>query len=171
MAIVHAPHPCGNACNVYTTARQTLGLFVTLAVALAACGPPQPTGGPNGDARLETIPPELAERGQLQVFVTSQLTDGRNIMLRGLVRNPYPEKVDGVRVIFRVLSVPGADARELDRVQRVLDDHLESAAQTAIRLDLQTMYAGQSGMSGFTLEAFAIKRGGQDVPPPPGWKQ
>jgi len=109
------------------------------------------------------------EFGQLQVFITGQMTDGRNIHLRGLIRNPYLEPIEGVRVLLQVLSAPSMQGRELDRIQKVLDVHLESGERTALRLDIQTMYAGASG-SGFRLQAFAITRGGQALPPPPDWK-
>jgi hypothetical protein len=112
-----------------------------------------------------------AEFGQLQVFTTSQTTDGRNIKLRGLVRNPYPEATQGVRLIYRVLTRPGPDGKELDRFQKVLDSKLSSGAQTPLSWDLQTMYAGQSGTWGFNLQAFAIQRGDRALPLPPDWKE
>jgi hypothetical protein len=112
----------------------------------------------------------LAALGQLQVFVTSQVTDGRNIKLRGLIRNPYPETVDGVRVIMRILSEPGPSARELDRTQKVFDERVPGGEKTVLSLDVQTMYAGISG-GGFQLLAFAIKRGDQVLPLPPDWKE
>jgi len=137
-----------------------------------ACGPLQahrPEPGMESDERAVTDMP-LRELGQLQVFITGQMTDGRNIMLRGLVRNPYPETVDGVRVLFRMLSAPGAEGRELDRMQKVLDVKLASGEQTGLRWDIQTMYAGPAG-GGFQLLAFAVKRGDETLPPPPEWRE
>jgi hypothetical protein len=124
--------------------------------------------------QLATIDPTqipLAEFGQLPVFITSQGTDGRNILLRGLIFNPYPEPVEGLRIVFRILPTPSLEARELDRFQKVTDDQIASRAQTSLRWDVQTMYAGQGGMSGFTLQAFAVKRGGKELPPPPNWRE
>lgn len=151
-------------------------MILALVGTACSCGPPQQP--PRVDVEGTAAPPAvqlpemlLSELGQLQVFITGQTTDGRNIKLRGLIRNPYSDPVEGVRVIFRMLTAPSADARELDRVQKVLEEQLASGEQTALRLDVQTMYAGQSGMSGFSLQAFAIKRGGQVLPPPPGWKE
>ena len=112
----------------------------------------------------------LAEYGVLQVFVTDQLTDGRNIKIRGLIRNPYNETVEGVRLVLRILTIPGPEGRELDRFQRVLDTRIGPDEQTALRVDAQTMYAGQSGF-GFTLLAFGIRRGGHELPMPPQWRE
>ena len=113
----------------------------------------------------------LRQFGQLQVFATDQTTDGRNFKLRGLVRNPYLETVEGVRIVFEIRSTPDPSSRQLDRFQKVVDTTLAPGEQTALRWDIQTMYAGQGGYWGFSLEAFAIKRGGQPLPPPPDWKE
>ncbi len=153
--------------------RLLAGLCLTAAV--ASCTPPaQPQASAQAAEQLAKIDPSqipFAEFGQLPVFITSQLTDGRNVQLRGLVLNPYPEPVEGVRLIFRILPTPDAGARELDRFQKVTDDRIPSGGRAALRWDLQTMYAGQGGMSGFTLQAFALKRGGKDLPPPPDARQ
>src|SRR5262249_29776706 len=139
-----------------------------MTIALVACRPPR-TPDP-----IELPPPSsipLSEYGQLQVFITGQTTDGRNFKLRGLIRNPYPGTVEGARLMFRILTHPGPDARELELSQKVIETRLASGEQTALRWDLQSMYAGQSGVSGFMLQAFAIKRGGQELPVPPDWKE
>lgn len=151
-------------------ARLTAALLI---VSLAySCGPPHtPVPQPDSAAHEEaatTMP--LSELGQLQVFVTSQLTDGRNLKLRGLIRNPYPEAVEGIRLIFRILSAVSVDARELDRRQQLMDERLASGEQTALRFDVQTMYAGAAG-SGFVVQAFGITRGGIELPLPPDWKE
>jgi hypothetical protein len=70
-----------------------------------------------------------------------------------------------------MLASPEDGARVLDRFQRLLDDRLASGEQTALRFDVQTMYAGMGGMGRFELAAFAITRGGQPVPPPLDWKE
>jgi hypothetical protein len=143
-----------------------------LATPLSCSAPtqPQPSAAAEQLAKIDPSQIPLAEFGQLAVFVTSQMTDGRNLHLRGLVANPYPEPVEGVRILLRMLSGPSAGARELDRMQKVLDDRLASGAQTALRFDVQTMYAGVQG-GGFLLQAFAIKRGDKELPPPPGWRE
>jgi hypothetical protein len=148
---------------------KSVGTLV-LAGWFCSCGPPprqSPSNGSLPAAEGSDMP--LRGFGQLQVFITSQTTDGRNLKLRGLIRNPYLEPIEGVRLVFRILSAPSADARELDRMYKVLDDHLAGGEQTALRWDLQTMYA--QGGGGFQILAFAIKRGGQPLPAPPDWKE
>lgn len=144
---------------------------IVLLAAVPSCSTLQPPQlGTDAADQLAKIDPSqipLAEFGQLPVFITSQSTDGRNIHLRGLVSNPYPDPVEGVRLVFRILSTPSADARELDRFQHLMDDRIPPGGRAALRWDLQTMYAGQGGMSGFDLQAFAIRRGGKELPPPP----
>lgn len=144
-------------------------LLLGSAAAVSSCAPPAAVR--RQAALAAQAPPPLSQYGQLQVFTTSQSTDGRNIRLRGTIRNPYAQPVEGVRLIFRILSSPSPDARELDREQRVVDGHLDAGAAMPLRWDLQTMYAGQSSPSGFTLQAFAAKRGGQSLPAPPGWRE
>jgi hypothetical protein len=137
----------------------------------SACSPP-PQAPPGTEAGPEAAAvPLLSGLGELQVFTTGLLTDGRNVKLRGLIRNPYPETVEGVRLIFRMLAGPPEDARVLDRFQRVMEERLASGAQTALRFDAQTMYAGQGGLWWFDVQAFAIKRGNQLLPVPPDWKE
>ncbi len=149
--------------------RVVLGTLVSLTF-LLSCGPPRPATSnlpPLPDPR--EIP--LAEFGQLQIFSTGLMTDGRNIKVRGLIRNPYPEPIEGIRVVFLMMASPEENARVLDRFQQVLDERLPSGAQTTLRFDVQTMYAGIGGMNRFELQAFAIKRAGRDLPLPPGWTE
>ena len=147
------------------------GILLWSLVALS-CGPPAasprtaPAAAPSGD--LPTIDALLAEHGVLQVFVTDQLTDGRNLKIRGRIRNPYDQPVDGVRLVLRILSMPGPQGHELDRFQQVLDERFEGGAQIPLRLDVQTMYGS---FGGFVLQAFAIRRGGQSLPLPAEWKE
>lgn len=153
--------------------KASITLVFTFALGAAACGPPQPRpldSAPPASASA-VVDPALAEYGVLQVFVTDQLTDGRNIKIRGLIRNPYDEAVEGVRLVLRILTIPGPEGRELDRFQRVLDTRIGPGEQTALRFDAQTMYAGQGGFTGFTLLAFGIRRGAHELPMPPQWRE
>lgn len=77
-------------------------LVVLAIVAVAACsaGPSARKADPATNAMFPSLPVNDAELGQVQLFVTDQTTDGRNMKLRGLLRNPYPEDVEGVRVLF-----------------------------------------------------------------------
>jgi hypothetical protein len=130
--------------------------------------PPTPPEAAAASPDLPAVDPALAERGVLQIFVTDQLTDGRNLKIRGRIRNPYDQPVDGVRLVLRILSMPGPQGHELDRFQQVLEERVEGGAQIPLRLDVQTMYGTFGGL---TLQAFAIRRGGQTLPLPPEWKE
>lgn len=147
-------------------------LFAVYVATSPSCAPPQSlraSAPPGSLADVRDMP--MGEFGELQIFSTGLMTDGRNLKVRGLIRNPYSEPIDGIRVIFRMLASPEDGAREVDRFQRVLDHRLAAGEQTALRFDVQTMYAGMGGMNRFELAAFAIARGGQALPPPPGWKE
>ena len=111
----------------------------------------------------------FAEHGILPVFTTSLTTDGRNLHLRALVGNPYPEPVEGVRAIFEIMARQDPEGETLDRFEREMDVTIPSGERAALRWDLQTMYAGP-GTGGFRLVAFAVKRGGVTMPLPPGWR-
>jgi len=139
-----------------------------LAVCTLSCAPAERSTPPDP---LPPIPPEVRASGQLAIFITDQTTDGRNLKLRGLVANPYDVPVDGVRLVFRIRSTVNPTSRTLDRFQKVMNLHLAPAARAPLSWDIQTMYAGQSGMSGFSLQAFAIKRGEETLPLPPEWRE
>jgi len=144
-----------------------LASLLTMSCAPPTAAPPNaPAPASSGD--LPALDPVQAEGGVLQIFVTDQLTDGRNLKIRGRIRNPYDQPVDGVRLVLRILSMPGPQGRELDRFQRVLDERFEGGGQTPLRLDVQTMYGS---FGGFVLQAFAIRRGGQTLPLPAEWKE
>jgi len=148
-------------------------VLVAVTLLLSACGATAPTATapdpawPGVVSDPSTMP--LAEFGQLAVFTTGLTTDGRNLHLRALIGNPYPDEVEGVRVVFEVLSRIDEAAPAMDQFQRDMDVTLASGQRTPLRWDLQTMYAG-SGSGGFRVQAFAVKRGDKVLPPPPGWK-
>ena len=108
--------------------------------------------------------------GQLQVHVGNVASDGRRIRVRAVVRNPYPERVDGIRLVFRVLTRSEVGAPELERLEHVVDRPVEPATEVAVSWDAESSYAGAAGW-GFVLEAYAVDRGGTAVAPPPGWRQ
>ncbi len=106
----------------------------------------------------------------LEVRLTDQTTDGRVMKLRGKLRNPLPEPIKGVRMVMRLYSAaPGSN--ELEVLQKEMTSTLASGGTTMIRWDVESMYFGQSGRSGFTLEAYPKRVGDKDIPPPPGWKE
>jgi hypothetical protein len=152
-----------------------------LCVVTIACEPP-PGPGRTPDTvtadeieRERQLYPGIEKRnvdasGRLQVFTTSLLTDGRNLKVRGKLRNPMPEAVDGVRLIFRIYGGgPGTTAKPLETVQKEKSIRIKAGETTALRWDVQTMYA--SGQGSFSIEAYAMRIGNRDIPPPPGWRQ
>lgn len=130
-----------------------------------SCAPPAGTAGAYRPAEISA---QAREFGVLPIFITDQMTDGRNIKLRGKIRNPYPESISGVRLVYVDLA-SGSQERELGHALRILDLELGSGQETLLRWDVQTMYAGSSGAR-FNLLAFAIKRGAEELPFPPGWE-
>jgi hypothetical protein len=129
-----------------------------------------PTAGPVDAGAFRPPEDELrSEIGQLQVFTPSHLSnDGRRIRVRGIVRNPYAQPVEGIRLVFRLLTRDAESAPELDSFQEVRRDRLEAGMQVPVSWDIYTMYAGMPG-GGFKLEAFAVTRAGVAVPLPPDW--
>jgi hypothetical protein len=156
-------------------------LLPVLGMVLVSCSPPLP---PAAEVRTEQArqpgqepypgiePKSVDPQGRIEVFTTSLLTDGRFLKIRGKLRNPMPEPVDGVRVLFQIYNMGvGSDAKPIQTIQKEKKIHLDAGATTALRLDLETMYAGGAGGSSFRIEAFAERVGDRDIPPPPGWRE
>lgn len=108
---------------------------------------------------------------RLRVVATDHTTDGQRLALRAVVRNESSEPVHGVRLLLRLLATPSADSRELDSFFHTMRVGIPPGGETIVRWDVQTVYAGQPGASGFVLEAYAIRRGNTEFPPPAGWRQ
>ncbi|HVN86837.1 MAG TPA: hypothetical protein VMW17_18560 [Candidatus Binatia bacterium] len=150
--------------------------FATSAL-LSDCTPPVAPPSAEQLQQEREIYPDVGKNtdaeqlARLEVFTTGVMTDGRNISIRGKLRNPWPERVDGVRLIFRIYSSgvgttdpPRATFQEEKTIQ------IKSGDTTALRMNIETMYAG--GESGsFRLEGYAKRVGNRDIPPPPGWKE
>ena len=132
-----------------------------------SCG--TPPAGTAGSYRPGEISAQGRELGVLPVFITDQMTDGRNVKLHGKIRNPYSESILGVRLVYLDLA-PGTPGRVLGHVLRIIDLEMGAGQDTPLRWDIQTMYAGSPGAR-FSLMAFAIRRGGKDLPLPPGWEE
>ena len=156
----------------------SLALLLAIAVPVLVTGCAGQRPPPPHPAPTPSQPPPLPDAkampdgdlGLLPVFVTEQTSDGRVIHLRGLVGNPYPEPVEGVRVIVRILPAPRGDAEEVDRFQKEYRTRIGSGDRAALRLDVRTPYAAAEGTGGIFVQAFAIKRGGQFLPMPPDWR-
>jgi len=156
-------------------------LSLALGVLLASCSPPKPPAIDKSSEqpwrREKELYPGIEKKnidknGRLEVMTTSLLTDGRFLKIRGKLRNPMSEPVDGVRVLFRIYNMGlGSDAAPIETIQKEKEIHLDSGGTTALRLDIETMYAGGAGGSSFRLEAYAARVGDRDIPPPPGWRE
>jgi hypothetical protein len=152
--------------------RMTWWPMVNVLAAVAAAGDlscGMPPAGTAGAYRPVEISAQARGVGVLPVFITDQTTDGRNVKLRGKIRNPYPESILGVRLVYCYIAA-GAPARVLDHTLRIIDLEVGAGQDALLRWDIQTMYAGSPGAH-FSLMAFAIKRGGKDLPLPPGWEE
>lgn len=107
-----------------------------------------------------------AARSRLRVFTSSLLTDGRFLKIRGRVDNGYGEPVQGVR--YRVALLLRDAERVLDSfVQERPETTIPVDGSTALRLDIETSYAGSEGR--FTVEAMPMRVGNQQFPPPAHW--
>lgn len=142
---------------------------LVLLLTLAACSQLQPPPRPQHEAGAEPPPKVMLdeEHGQLAVFTSSLTTDGRNMFIRGKINNPYPEAIDGMRIMVRLVS--GDGAREYDRFQRESDTVLAPGETTALREDIASMYAATEGR--FLVQAYAKTRGGKEVAAPPDWRE
>ncbi len=148
-------------------ARPTFVMVIALALGSGWSCAPIPPGAAGAIAPTE-ITSGGRELGVLPIFVTDQTTDGRNVKLRGKIRNPYPEAIQGVRLMYLDIA-PGNPRRVLDTALRITDVDVGPGQETPLRWDIQTMYAGSAGAR-FELGAFAISRGGKALPLPPGWE-
>ncbi|MCK6555388.1 hypothetical protein L6Q96_12545 [Candidatus Binatia bacterium] len=157
--------------------RIALAVVALATLPLASCARPRPPAKSKPPATSANPPPlpspanmPQADLGLLPVFVTEQSSDGRVIQVRGLIGNPYPEPVDGVRVIVRILLAPRSTSEEVDRFQKEYRTRIASGERTALRLDIRTPYARAEGTGGIFLQAFAIRRGSEYLPMPPDWR-
>ncbi|GIW45915.1 MAG: hypothetical protein KatS3mg077_3197 [Candidatus Binatia bacterium] len=125
-----------------------------------------------GVRRFVAVTPRAGEAdpARLAVVATDQTSDGRRIALRAVVRNDGDEPVAGIRLVLRLLASAAPDARELDRFYKFLEVRLPPGGTEIVRWDVYTVYAGQTGASGFVLEAYAARKGDTSFPPPAGWK-
>ena len=89
--------------------------------------------------------------------------NGRLLVVRGKLRNPYDEQITGVRLIVRLLS-PGAQPRTLDRLEKDLNVSIEPGQKIMFSRDVTTSYAYV--FDRMTVAAFAQRRGTTELPAP-----
>lgn len=107
----------------------------------------------------------LGRFGGLQHTLRIASSEGRTLRLRGKVHNPYPNSVAGVRIVVQILAASPPDDRELERHEiEFTEVNLASGAETAVGREIQTMYTTSKFIR---VAAFAMKRDGADLPPPP----
>ena len=108
----------------------------------------------------------LGEFGWLEVQPRQvRAPDDQTLVVRGKIRNPYDQPIDGVRLIVR-LSTAGHEPRELVILEREIDVQIEAGEEAAFNRELATSYS--KVFAKISIAAFAVRRGTQtlSVPPP-----
>lgn len=149
---------------MHASFRPTLLALSSLAIlAMAGCSH---TAAPKVEAGK---PLSYADYGQLEIAYAKSVPAGSEDKLSFSVRNPYSQTVEGVRVIFRVTSTRESDGLELARVQKEFDVTVERGNVSPIEIVVPPEVR-QRGAGTF-LHAYAIERGGQELPLPPEWRE
>jgi hypothetical protein len=113
---------------------------------------------------LHPLPQDFSEFGLIGVDVYQvRAPNGRLLVVRGKLQNPYDTKVAGVRLVIRLLS-PGVQPRELDRVEKDLNVAIEPGREIMFNRDVDTAYAYVFYQ--MTVAAFAKRRGTTELPAP-----
>ena len=89
--------------------------------------------------------------------------NGRLLVIRGKLHNPYDVPVSDVRLIIRLLAA-GDQPRELDRVEKDLDVAIEPGGEVTFSRDMDTSYAYV--FDKIAIAAFATHRGATEFPTP-----
>jgi len=106
----------------------------------------------------------------LPLSTTDVRTDGRIAKIRGQVRNPYAEEIEGVRYLIEIVSTTGEQPRTLESFHQESSQRIKPGDSTMMRFDLQSMYFGSTGAE-LSIVALPKKLGGHDVAPPSGWNK
>jgi hypothetical protein len=147
-------------------------LTAVLVALLTACSTeprvPDPWAG-DGRVGRAAVAPESGASPALDVFATDQRTSGSIMKLRGAIRNPTPDTVDGVRMLLRVYSGSGTSGQLRETLQRELDLHIPPGGSSPFHWDPQSVYFGQTAI-GTDIRAYPKRLGSQEMPPPEGWR-
>ena len=120
--------------------------------------------GARAETSLQAVPPDFGEFGLISAEVYQvRAPNGRLLVMRGKLHNPYDAKVEGVRLVVRLLS-SGEVPRELDRVEKDLDVTIEPGREFRFNRDVETPYAYV--FDRMAIVAFAKRRGETQVPAP-----
>jgi hypothetical protein len=106
--------------------------------------------------------------GGLQIATTDVTSDGRYARFRGTVTNRFDQRVEGIRY---VVTIVGDDGKPLDTLQYEFETDIEPGRSRALKLDVESMYLGRTGRVPIMINAAPVRLGGEDVPPPQGWKE
>jgi hypothetical protein len=93
---------------------------------------------------------------------TYVLTDGRSAKIRGRVKNTHAQTVEGICYVVHLLSADGN--RVLDTLRYDSDAIVPAGAETALRLDVESMYSG--GEVRILVEALPRRVGDRSMEPP-----
>jgi ankyrin repeat protein len=117
-------------------------------------------------AQVEQLQREARGADLLRIFTTDVVTDGRNVKIRGRVRNQFPEPVRGLR--YRVSFYARGTNRPLDAfVDERSDTEIPPGGEEALRLDIASMYG--AGEFTFVVEALPMRIGEREVRIPAHW--
>jgi hypothetical protein len=135
------------------------------AMLLAACSA-TPTPEPHSLSINRLVRGEMVENG-LPISTTDVTSDGRIAKIRGQVRNPYSEPVDGIRYLVR-LQTEGEQPRTLDSFHHESAERIGPGESAMMRIDLESMYFSNARQ----ISIIAVPKilGGRALPPPPGWR-
>jgi hypothetical protein len=122
--------------------------------------PPPPPPGRSPSPAAARIP-------LLEVTVGNLVGDGHLMRVRGTVRNPLAQPIQGIRLVLYLLTRPAADSEVLETLQSEMPVTLGPGESTAIRWDVESIYLSGGG---FALRAYPKRRDQQHVPPPPDWR-
>jgi hypothetical protein len=135
-------------------ARWLLGLAASVAAQLAE-GQVTPAATPDAS---------FSEHGRLDTQVRQvRRPNCWALVIRGRVHNPYPEPVEGVRLVVR-LRTSGQQPRDLERLTTDLDKEIAPGASVGFDRELATSCT--STFNDITVVAFALRRGAADLPTP-----
>lgn len=150
---------------------RALGVLALLAVAAGCSTQPRVPDPWTGDGRVgrATVDPASGTLPALEVFATDQRTSGSIMRLRGAIRNPTPDTVDGVRMLLRVYSGSGTSGQIRETLQREFDVRIPPGGSSPFHWDPQSVYFGQTAI-GTDIRAYPKRLGAQDLPPPDGWR-
>lgn len=139
--------------------------LAALALSLGALLSPPRTAAETAAPIPEPAPtPSLAEFGRIDASVRQvRRPNCWKLALRGDLTNPYDVPVEGVRIILR-LRGEGEHPREMERLEAKFAMGIPPGK--SVRFDREFTTPCTSGFYDITIIAFALRRGGAELPLP-----